>query len=273
MTLALFDRDSSGALVPRDIAASGWGEAQMRGLAVSGALARGVEAEIAALGRDGLRPARWTLDLFRPVGMAPIEVVTEVVRAGRRLCLVDAVLRQHGKAAARASALYLAPNDAVNGRVWSPESGVVPPPGPECRAEGLERLYRTDATDRWQPPWETPQDASRTHAWQYPVPLVTGEELTPFQALAGAADVANAALNMGTRGLEYINADVTLHIARLPRGLEVGMSSSDRVEGDGVMTGVVSLYDREGVLGLAAITGLANPAAAVDLRRFGAHTV
>src|SRR6476620_9291000 len=93
--------------LPQRPAGSGWGSGHMRGMAVSGALARAAERAVEALGRQDLQPVRWTLDLFRPARMEPSVASSTVVREGRRLCLVDAVLSQDGEAVARASALYL----------------------------------------------------------------------------------------------------------------------------------------------------------------------
>ncbi|MFT3660790.1 MAG: thioesterase family protein [Gordonia sp. (in: high G+C Gram-positive bacteria)] len=267
---SLFTESADGVFVPGPLAVSGWGD-QIRGLAVSALLARGAERRMAESGRDDLRPARWTLELFRPARMAPLAVTADVIRLGRRIGLIDVGLRQGDGLVARATALYLAPAEPVVGRVWSPVPDTAVPPTPAERVDdGVERLYRSGDGD-WVTPDLVEPGAERNHAWQYPLPLLDGETPTPFQALAGAADVANAVLNMGTHGLEFINTDVTLQITRLPSGLEVGMSGADRIEGDGVMTGSVYLFDADGVVGLATIVGLANPSAAVDMRKFGRH--
>ena len=91
MSLAMFTLEGD-QLVPAEIARSMWKHDQMHGVAISGALARAVEMRLAELGRDDLHPARYTVDLFQPAKMAPCTVTTEVVREGRRICLIDAVL-------------------------------------------------------------------------------------------------------------------------------------------------------------------------------------
>ena len=97
MDLSLFELDGD-ALVPTGIARSMWSDNQMHGVAISGALARTIEACVLGAGRDDLRPARMTVDLFRPATMDPCRVTAEVVREGKRICLVDAVLTQGGVA-------------------------------------------------------------------------------------------------------------------------------------------------------------------------------
>ncbi|MCC3311823.1 acyl-CoA thioesterase domain-containing protein [Nocardia africana] len=69
-------------------------------------------APISSVPGPALQPVRWTLDLFRAVRMRPTATSATVVREGPRLCLVDAVLRQDGQPAARASALYLRASEA-----------------------------------------------------------------------------------------------------------------------------------------------------------------
>ncbi len=81
MSLAMFTLEDN-LLVPTDVARSMWSPNQMHGVAISGALARGLEQRIATLGRADLQPARYTVDLFKPAEMAPCTVTTEVVREG-----------------------------------------------------------------------------------------------------------------------------------------------------------------------------------------------
>jgi hypothetical protein len=94
-------------LVPTPLACSMWSDDQMHGVALSGALARAAEACLATAGRTDLRPARWTVDLFKPARMVPCSFATEVVREGSRICLVDVTMTQEGRRVARASPSHL----------------------------------------------------------------------------------------------------------------------------------------------------------------------
>jgi hypothetical protein len=58
-------------------------------------------------GGDDLQPARLTVDLLRPVPIEPVSIEISIQRDGRRMKLVDAAMMQHGRMAARASALFL----------------------------------------------------------------------------------------------------------------------------------------------------------------------
>lgn len=55
--------------------------------------------------------------------------------------------------------------------------------------------------------------------------LVDGEELTPLLRAALAVDVTSSLTNFSTDGLAFINADYTLTLSRLPRGLYIGMAA------------------------------------------------
>ena len=52
---------------------------------------------------DDFQPARLTVDLIRPVPIAPLELATTSVREGRRLDVREGVLSASGKAVARAT--------------------------------------------------------------------------------------------------------------------------------------------------------------------------
>lgn len=264
MELSFFRADGAH-LVPTELAKSGWGDNHLHGVAVGGALARGVERLVADLGRDDLRPARVTVDLFRPATMAPCEVTADVVREGRRICVVDSQLTQGGQPVARASAVFLAVAANTEGEVWSPQERPVPPP--------LEVAPHTDrphypflhSESGWSQDFAEHQNASHKQSWSSAVPIVAGEQITPFQAAAALADGASLVTNWGSRGVEYINTDITLTLARQPDGVEIGLSAADRVEYDGIAVGTAAVFDRTGPLGTAVVTSVANAMRAVDV--------
>ncbi|MCX4095551.1 hypothetical protein [Nocardia sp. alder85J] len=74
------------------------------------------------------------------------------------------------------------------------------------------------------------------------------------------------AANLGTRGLEFVNADITLALVRAPVGLELGIVADSRVAGAGPATCTALLYDRDGTVGTATISALAATAPAIVFR-------
>jgi hypothetical protein len=262
--LALFRADGD-LLVPQDIARSLWRADQMHGVATSGALARELERAVAALGRDDLRPARYTVDLFRAPSMAACTVRSSVVREGSRLCLMDAFLEQDGNVVARAGAIFLAPTENPPAAVWS--SGEVPEPPPLELAPVSEDvrvpLFSSEEAG-WSQAFGEHQNGSRKQTWQTGLPVVLGEKPSPFQAVAGVADATSMVMNWGAAGVEYINTDILLALSRLPVSSEVGLSARERFAHDGIAVGTAVVFDREGPIGTSTVTSLANARRSVD---------
>jgi hypothetical protein len=261
--LALF-RAEGDLLVPLDIARSLWREDQMHGVATSGALARELERAIAAAGRDDLRPARYTVDLFRAPSMTPCTLRSSVVREGTRLCLVDAVLEQDGRPVARAGALFLAPSENPAGAVWSSDEVPEPPPLEIAAVSEEPRVPIFRSEVGWSQDFGAHQNASRKETWQTGLPVVVGEKVSPFQAVAGVADATSMVMNWGAAGVEYINTDITLALSRLPVSTEIGLSARDRLAHDGIAVGTAVVFDRQGPIGTCTVTSLANARRAVD---------
>ena len=268
---AFFRRELDGdreVLLPEPLAGSGWGANTMRGMPVSGALARAAERHVQGMGLGGMIPSRFTLDLFRPALLMPTEITVQVVRQGRRLCLVDATFEQEGRAVARSSALFLLPSKTPDGSVWRGDAAPELPPR-SLQPDGVERrLYYTQEAG-WGQIGATEPTPGRKQSWHFPMSIVEGETPTPFQMAASVADVANVVSNWGSNGLEFINTDVTLALARAPFGLEFGVSALDRVESDGISVGTSQMFDRAGVFGTVTVLALANASHAVDPRDVG----
>lgn len=237
-----------------------WGE-QLSGVFIGGMLAYAVERDA---WDPGLHPVRFTVDLLRPVAMAPLGLRASVVRAGRRLRLVDSEIVQSDTVVARASTLFLRPGDQPPGQVWT--TPVEVPPLPQRFPEtGLNRgmafwLYGKDLENPTAGPDFTP--------WQYVGPkygwlremaqLVDGVELTPFIRAAMAGDVSSSLTQFGDAGLYYINPDYTLTLTRLPDGSEIGLTALTHYSHAGIATGVSTLFDRLGPIGNVMATGLAH---------------
>ena len=263
MSLAMFTLEDD-QLLPTPIARSMWSHDQMHGVAVSGALARALEQQLAELGRDDLQPSRYVVDLFQPARMAPCTVTTEIVREGRRICLIDATLLQDGARVARASCTFLLPTESPTGRVWTPEDHPKSPPEDLVPPSEEPRVPFFASSEPWSQSFSNHQNAARKQTWQAGLPVVDGEKGTPFQSVASVADATSMVVNWGTEGVQFINTDITLALARPPVGREIGLSATDRVERDGIAVGTVEVFDRAGPLGTAMVTALANAARPVN---------
>lgn len=263
-TFALF-RPDGDLLVPQDIARSLWRSDQMHGVATSGALARELENAVLAAGRTDLRPARYTVDLFKAPSMGPCRLASTIVREGSRLMLVDATLAQDDVVVARASALFLKATEDPDGQVWSPADGPTPPPLEIAAVSEEPRvpIFFSEGIG-WSQNFAEHQNGGRKQTWQTALGIVVGEKPTPFQGLAGAADSTSMVVNWGTEGVQYINTDITLAISRVPVSQEIGLSALSWYSHDGIATGTCAVFDREGPIGTSTVTSISNARRGVD---------
>lgn len=267
--LAFFDPGSDrGDVLPTVLARSGWGADHLHGVALSGVLARELQYAVTELGRDDLRPARLVVDLFRPARFSPSRTRHVVVRNGPRVCLVDSTFEQDDEVVARASALFLLVSAETEGEVWAPPAADAPVPPPEQVTQVLTEPtmpFIFSEQTGWSQDFAEHQNAERKQHWQYVPRVVAGEEPSPFEVAAQVADSTNMVGNWGSRGVEYINTDISLNLVRLPLGREIGLRATGRLSTDGIAVATAEMYDRAGVLGTTAMSGLANAKRTVDL--------
>ncbi|MBF6241129.1 thioesterase family protein [Nocardia otitidiscaviarum] len=246
-----------------EMAESAWSARQLAGTAVCGLLAREAEFHAPA----GFLPARFTADLFRPVLNEPIDVRAEVVRDGNRVRVVDTSIVQHGTVHARASVMYLAVTEPPPGQVWEPTRDLPVPARRLAGEHGDPPLFKSGSAD-WTGDFASGRNSDRKSVWHNLPALVDGEPISPFQRAAFVGDATNLVCNWGTDGVGYINSDVTVTLARLPEGHEVGLQARDHVSANGIVVATATMYDRHGPLGTAVITGISNARRQVDMAAF-----
>ncbi|WP_232835618.1 acyl-CoA thioesterase domain-containing protein [Actinocorallia populi] len=248
---------SGSALLPAPHARGPWAPDMLHGRLLGGLLARSVEAEH---GTAELRPARLTVDLYRNSRLVPLTVRTEVVRDGRRIRVVDAFVDGPDGTVARASCVMLRPGGQPPGTAWTAEPWDVPTPDelgePNPRRGGSTPTFAMWRIGENDGDWSADQ---RRRVWMREThPLVEGEELSPFTRAALAADLASPLAHWSTRGLNYINADYTLSLGRLPEGEVLGLEAGGHLSADGIASGHCVLYDLSGPLGHVDTIALAN---------------
>ena len=247
-----FFRTDGELLVPQPPARGPWADPTINGRLVVAVAARAVEREHCD---DECRCARLTVDLLRPPPLEPLRVTTRTVRAGGRLRAVDAEVTADGVLVARATALVLRRGAQPAVEPWAPPAWTMPPPLSlrqlvSAETENLQMDVRPELEGRFF------ADGRRRLWLREQIALVDGEAWTPFTRAAGVADIASPLANRA-EVLRFINADVTVYLAREPADEWIGLEALDHVSDAGIALGACSLYDTAGRIGWCSVAGLA----------------
>ncbi|HSP39049.1 MAG TPA: thioesterase family protein [Frankiaceae bacterium] len=208
-----------------------------------------------------LAVVRLTLELLRPVPLAPLEVRARLRRPGRRVQLVDLALIHRDVEVAVATALRLRVEPV-------PIEGAVPPPGeaPDGVSAPPPVTDRTPTytDDRW--PWldtlgmdvrfvaGSLDEPGPSAAWfRLRMPVIAGEEPSPAQRAMVAADSGSgvgSALDFAR--YRFVNPELTVHLARQPDGEWVGVQAGTMLSEQGTGVTTTRLWDAAGVIGQAS---------------------
>ena len=243
--------------VPTAWTRSGWDPNAMRGGAISGLLMH----EVARRHLDpAFQVSRLTVDMFRLAPMVPVTVRTSMAREGGRIMVADAVLVADEQEIARASVVMLRRTEAPEGEVWSPPNWDVPHP---------DTLPPTSWAGERLPIWERRYISGDPAANPVPAPkrawlhdsascFVGDEAASPVVRAAMICDSANPFANLGTRGLNYVNADASLYMHRYPVGEWTGIEVIAHHSSEGIAVGECALYDLQGAFGRTTVCAVAN---------------
>lgn len=269
---SFFTLDSSGAYVPTRYAQSAWSETMVNGPAVVVAAARALESEH---GAPGFQPARFTVDLFAPVRTEPLTAVTEEIRSGNRIRVSDVKLQQGGETVARGTLVQLRRGEQPRGQVWRSGRQVEPPAeaDPEQARPGTTVFFGSgEADESWSQDMGAHQNDQRKRFWMHPLDAVAGEDATPFQRAVTLAESTSLMSHWGDEGIGFINADLTVALARLPRSGDIGIEADEHLSEAGVAVGSASLFDRDGVFGTGTVVAVSNAGRQIDFTRRRAGT-
>jgi hypothetical protein len=252
---ALFELDG-GRFVPSALTAGPWDPGSQHGGAPSALLARAIEAEPAP---GPVQLSRLTVELLRPVPIAPLQVSCEVVRPGRKVQLVRAVLTAGDLEVAVAHGLRIRTTELpLPAGATAAEPAL---PGPDG---GRRTRFLTTPAGGEAPGFHTTANEIRfveggfdgpgpALAWiRLLVPVVAGEEASPAMRVAAAADFGNGlSWVLPATSWLFVNPDLSIHLARPPRGEWIGLRSRTFPSAEGVGMAESELSDREGRIGRA----------------------
>lgn len=263
------DHSAGGAYVPTRFARSAWSDDLVNGPAVVAAAARELEVEH---GLDDFQPARLTVDLFSPVRFEPLTVRTEDVRTGNRIRVSDARVEQGGKTVARATLVQLRRGEQPPGETWQSGQSLEPPAeaqGASLRSGSRAWFGSDDAAEPWSHEMGAHQGAGRKRFWLHPLDVVEGEEASPFQRAVTLAESTSLMAHWGTEGIGFINADLTVALARLPRSADIGIQADEHISDAGVAVGSATLFDHDGVFGTGTVVAVSNAGRQIDFSSRG----
>lgn len=108
------------------------------------------------------------------------------------------------------------------------------------------------------------QNTSRKRVYHSPIDVVAGHDITPFVRTVVVAEATSLVSNLGTKGIGYINGDLTVALSRLPESEHIGVQGDSHWVSDGISVGTGTLFDSVGPFGTGLVTAIANPAAQID---------
>jgi hypothetical protein len=247
---------SGDRFVPAPHARSWWAPTMLHGRLLAGLLARAVERDH---GHDDLNITRLTVDMFRNAPMEPVEIRTERIRDGRRIRVVEATAHGSDGAVAKAGVVLLRQGEQPQGHVPTTPAWDAPAPDqlPPAHSRYPPLTWRfngaNDPTRHWS------ADGVRRIWMRETCALVDDEPLSPFVRAALAADSSSPLAHASDVGLEFINADYTLYLSRLPVGDTIGLESGGHSSAQGVAVGHCTMHDATGPIGYCMTAAIANP--------------
>jgi len=254
--VSAFYEPDGDVLVPTGLTRGPWDPGAQHAGPPAALLGRAIEA-------DGRHVGRITIEILRPVPIAPLAVTHRVVRPGRAVELVEAVLAEatgERRELARALAWRLLPQAGIE-----PGEPDPPPPGPEAGrtvpffATGQDEGFHTAMDMRFvEGAFTEPGPAV---VWlRMRQPLVAGEPVSPLARVLVAADAGNGvSATLDHRRFLFINTELTVHLLREPAGEWVCLDAVTRLGAPGLGLAESVLSDERGRLGRAAQTLLVRP--------------
>jgi hypothetical protein len=265
MTDSLFIPAGDGRYTPTEHARGPWDPRALHG---------GAPAALIAHAFERMEPgaqlpiARLGIEFLKPIPLAPLTLKTRFVREGRRVQEMAAELSADGpngeELVCRASALRLqAVPDGLPGSGQKPAEAM---PGPEHgkavdfslnKAAGTS-LASTGMEMSWLgDPW----DQGPGKVWmRLRQPILPDEPATPLVRLVATADFGNGvSAELPFEEYLFINADLTIHLWRVPEGEWIGLDAQTLLAEGGMGTAESVLHDASGPVGRAFQTLVVQP--------------
>lgn len=207
-----------------------------------------------------MRVARLTIDLLRPVPVAPLRLRTEVLREGRKIQVVQVSLMSEDKEVARAEVLKVRrieldlPPAALPGPLMTPG-----PLAGQRQSLGARNAFGSgvdvSAIDG------SFQGGGPGKVWfRLHRPVVAGHANSPAMRAAATGDFCNGVSSvLDFTKWTYLNGDLTVSLARDPVGEWILLDAETLLGPDGCAVASGKLADEQGYFGRATQTLVIEP--------------
>jgi hypothetical protein len=204
--------------------------------------------------------ARLTVDLLRPVPVAPLRADVQIVREGKKIQVVAASLLAGDQEVARSTGLRirlgdLGEREIPHGRVPRPlpdsprptedDPFPVNPPGSR---QAVEYLFEGVGGHFRYPTWV-----------RLRVPVLAGEPASPVARLLYTADLASGIGQPNGLLVRGINADVAVNVLRYPEGDWLCLDGNGWMSPAGIGQVQANLWDTNGIAATVSMARVVDP--------------
>jgi Thioesterase-like superfamily len=209
---------------------------------------------------EGMRLARVSVDILRPVPVGELVIRTRTVRPGKRVALLEAVVTAEGLdvLVARGWRIATAETAPVVGKDEAvPE---VPATGRPPRFPGGHVDGYLSAID-WRFVAGSFDEPGPCQVWARPrIPLLPGEDISPASRTLIVADSGSGvSMVLDPSKYTFVNVDLTVVLHRDPVGEFVLLDAQSTMGGTGTGLAETQLADTTGVFGAGLQTLLVAP--------------
>jgi Thioesterase-like superfamily len=209
---------------------------------------------------DGTRLARVAVDILRPVPVDTLTVRTRILRPGKRVALLEAVLESGGREVLIARGWRIAKSDDVpvvskNAALPAIPASQAPPSFPGGYVDGY--LAHID----WRLVSGSFAEPGPCQAWgRARIPLLPDEDFSPMcRSLLLADSGSGLSLVVDPMAFVSINVDLTVVLQRDPAGEWLLLDSLTTMGGNGTALAETVLSDASGPCGRGLQTLLVAP--------------
>lgn len=247
MTEAYFQRLAPQSFQPTAHTSGAWRPDEQHIGPALGLLVHACELDRDERRDDHLVVGRLSYDILGTIPVGEVTIETRVLRPGRTIELVEAVLSHAGRA-------------TVVLRCWLMQTRATA----AVAGSALQPMPPRDRMDPWRPSdlWEGGFLAStecvreltepgRAAYWMRPkVPLLADEPVSAVARLAGLMDIANGcAVREDPQEVAFPNVDLTTHLFAEPEGEWLGFDTSVSFGNEGLGLTHTVLHDERGPIG------------------------